>query len=171
MHPDAVSLFHRLADQSASEREAYYVRERVPAGIRAEVESLLRFDDDSTGAIHGRVAAAADAALVDWTGPGVPVGDRCARVEAGQVDQPGSRHGSYRLIELIGEGGMGSVWLAEQDHPLRRTVALKVVKPGRASREVLARFESERQSLAILNHPHIAAVFDAGVMSDEGRTS
>ena len=82
------------------------------------------------------------------------------------MDQPGSRHGSYRLIELIGEGGMGSVWLAEQDRPLRRTVALKVVKPGRASREVLARFESERQSLAILNHPHIAAVFDAGVMSD-----
>ena len=71
MHPDAVSLFHRLADQSASEREAYYVRERVPAGIRAEVESLLRFDDDSAGAIHGRVAAAADAALVDWTDPGV----------------------------------------------------------------------------------------------------
>ena len=82
------------------------------------------------------------------------------------MDQPGSQHGPYRLIELIGEGGMGSVWMAEQDRPLRRTVALKVVKPGRASREVLARFESERQSLAILNHPHIAAVFDAGVMSD-----
>jgi WD40 repeat protein/serine/threonine protein kinase len=166
MHPDAVSLFHRLADRSAPEREAFYARERVPAAVRAEVESLLQFDQASVGAIHARVAEAAEAAVGDWTEPEGSAVDQSPWGEAPPADRPGNRHGPYRLIELIGEGGMGSVWLAEQDQPLRRTVALKVIKPGRVSREVLARFESERQSLARLNHQHIATVLDAGVMTD-----
>ncbi len=74
--------------------------------------------------------------------------------------------GPYRLIRKLGEGGMGIVWLARQEHPIRRDVALKVVKPGTDSAQVLARFDTERQALAILNHPNIATVFDAGLTGD-----
>ena len=70
--------------------------------------------------------------------------------------------GPYRLLQQLGEGGMGVVWLAEQLQPIRRDVALKVIKPGMDSRQVIARFESERQALALMDHPHIARVFDAG---------
>jgi non-specific serine/threonine protein kinase/serine/threonine-protein kinase len=68
----------------------------------------------------------------------------------------------YHLLEKIGEGGMGEVWLAEQREPIRRRVALKLVKAGMNTREVMARFESERQALALMDHPAIAKVFDAG---------
>ena len=75
---------------------------------------------------------------------------------------PGSTIGRYKLLERIGEGGFGVVYMAEQQHPVRRKVALKVVKPGMDSRQVLARFEAERQALAIMDHPNIAKVFDGG---------
>ena len=75
---------------------------------------------------------------------------------------------NYDLRERIGEGGMGEVWLAEQTAPVRRRVALKLIKPGMDSRQVVARFESERQALAWMNHPAIARVYDAGSTS-EGR--
>jgi serine/threonine protein kinase len=70
--------------------------------------------------------------------------------------------GSYRLVQRIGHGGMGEVWLAEQKEPVRRRVAIKLIKAGMDTREVVARFESERQALALMNHPAIAKVFDAG---------
>jgi tetratricopeptide (TPR) repeat protein len=70
--------------------------------------------------------------------------------------------GRYRLLQKVGEGGMGEVWLAEQMEPVRRRVALKLVKTGMNTREVIARFESERQALALMDHPAIATVFDAG---------
>src|SRR5262245_20231814 len=78
----------------------------------------------------------------------------------------GTRIGPYTLARPLGEGGMGAVWAAEQDPPLRRTVALKVVKPGMDSRAVLARFEAERQALALMDHPNIAKVLDAGTRAD-----
>ena len=91
-------------------------------------------------------------------GPG-PVDPTVTRIAAGgshgQIDP-------YKLLERIGEGGMGEVWLAEQTAPVRRRVALKLIKPGMDTRQVVARFESERQALALMNHPHIARVFDAG---------
>ena len=71
--------------------------------------------------------------------------------------------GPYHLLELIGRGGMGEVWLAEQKHPVRRRVALKLIKEGMDTREVVGRFESEQQALALMDHPAIARVFDAGV--------
>jgi eukaryotic-like serine/threonine-protein kinase len=80
----------------------------------------------------------------------------------------GALIGSYHLLELIGEGGMGEVWLADQKHPVRRRVALKLIKLGMDTREVVARFESERQALALMDHPAIAKVFDAGSTS-QGR--
>jgi len=88
------------------------------------------------------------------------------------VDPPvvaaGERIGPYRILEVLGQGGMGIVYLAEQDRPIRRRVALKLIKPGMDSGQVLARFESERQALALMSHPNVAKVFDAGV-SDDGR--
>ncbi len=78
----------------------------------------------------------------------------------------GDRVGPYKLIEPIGEGGMGEVWMAEQTEPVKRRVALKLIKPGMDSRAVLARFEAERQALALMDHPHIAKVFDAGATTD-----
>jgi serine/threonine protein kinase len=75
---------------------------------------------------------------------------------------PGTVIGPYKLLEQIGEGGFGVVFLAEQQQPVRRKVALKVLKPGMDSRQVVARFEAERQALALMDHPHIARVLDAG---------
>ncbi len=83
-------------------------------------------------------------------------------------ERAGAEIGSYRLLQVIGEGGMGEVWLAQQERPVSRRVALKVVKAGMNSREVMARFQSERQALALMDHPAIARVFDAGSTA-EGR--
>jgi len=77
----------------------------------------------------------------------------------------GTRIGPYKLLQLIGDGGMGAVWMAEQQEPVRRIVALKLVKAGMDSAQVLARFEAERQALALMDHPNIAKVFDGGKTS------
>src|SRR5512147_638386 len=76
--------------------------------------------------------------------------------------------GGYKLLSVLGEGGFGMVYLAEEEHPIKRLAALKVVKPGMDTKEVIARFESERQALALLDHPNIARVFDAGT-TEAGR--
>jgi len=78
------------------------------------------------------------------------------------------RIGRYKLLQQIGEGGMGSVWMAQQESPVRRRVAIKLVRAGMDSKLVLARFEAERQALAMMEHANIATVFDAGT-SDDGR--
>lgn len=84
-----------------------------------------------------------------------------ASVGAGQI-------GPYRLLRVLGEGGMGQVWLAEQKTPIQRTVALKLIKAGMDTKAVVARFESERQALALMDHPNIAQVYEAG-STPEGR--
>lgn len=81
---------------------------------------------------------------------------------APSLEQPGTWIGRYKLLEVLGEGGMGVVYLAEQEQPIKRQVALKIVKPGMDSKRVIARFEAEQQALALLHHPGIAHVFDAG---------
>src|SRR5436309_1192389 len=78
------------------------------------------------------------------------------------TESPGSRIGVYKLLRQLGAGGMGVVYLAEQEHPVRRTVALKIIKPGMDSAQVIARFEAERQALALMDHLNIAKVLDAG---------
>lgn len=80
----------------------------------------------------------------------------------GKITNEPTSIGPYKLVRRLGEGGMGSVWLAEQTAPVKREVAIKLIKSGRFSEDVLRRFDLERQSLAIMNHPAIARVFDAG---------
>jgi serine/threonine protein kinase/WD40 repeat protein/Tfp pilus assembly protein PilF len=114
------------------------------AGVRARVEDLLRAHQ-AMGTIHA--------------GRG---GGRAATVDLGLAEQPGTVIGPYKLMEQIGEGGFGVVFLAEQTQPVRRKVALKVLKAGMDTRQVVARFEAERQALALMDHPNIAKVFDGG---------
>ncbi|MBL8730056.1 MAG: SUMF1/EgtB/PvdO family nonheme iron enzyme [Planctomycetes bacterium] len=109
--------------------------------LRAEVEALLDADGRASGFLRpGQAAALLQA-----------IGER-----------PGVRIGRYRLIEILGEGGFGVVFRAEQEEPIRRPVALKVIRPGMDSASVIARFEIERQALARMNHPSIARILDAG---------
>jgi eukaryotic-like serine/threonine-protein kinase len=95
--------------------------------------------------------------------------DRPARGDVtSTIPSAGAVIGPYRLLQELGEGGMGAVFLAEQSQPVQRKVALKIIKPGMDSRQVIARFEAERQALALMDHPNIAKVLDAGT-TPEGR--
>ena len=102
------------------------------------------------------------------TGPGdflESPGRRAPTVDATprrRAEGPGTVIGPYKLLEQIGEGGMGVVYMAEQTEPVRRKVALKIIKPGMDTKQVIARFEAERQALALMDHPNIARVLDAG---------
>ncbi|MHC4521014.1 MAG: serine/threonine protein kinase [Planctomycetota bacterium] len=101
-------------------------------------------------------------------GPEDQEGSGQAPTRDGGLEQSGGRIGRYKLLHVLGEGGMGIVYLAQQAEPIRRHVALKVVKPGMDSARVIARFEAERQALALLDHPNIARVHDAGT-TEAGR--
>src|ERR1043165_3237084 len=100
--------------------------------------------------------------LASGAGPEPPPGNAPSREVEGQVI------GRYRLLQPIGEGGFGTVWMAEQREPVKRRVALKIIKLGMDTKQVIARFEAERQALAMMDHPGIAKVFDAGA-TDTGR--
>jgi eukaryotic-like serine/threonine-protein kinase len=119
--------------------------------LRVRVEALLRVQDLE------RTFLQSPAAMLAVSDDG-PVGEFLGI--AGEM--PGTVIGSYKLLEQIGEGGFGVVFAAEQQEPIRRKVAFKVLKPGMDSRQVIARFEVERQALALMDHPHIAKVLDAG---------
>jgi serine/threonine protein kinase len=115
------------------------------ASLRQEVEELLAHEQRADGFLSGPLAAVA-ANVMGATAP----------------PPPKETIGPYRLLQPVGEGGMGEVWLAEQTHPVHRQVALKVIKAGMDTAQVVARFEAERQALALMDHPAIARVFDAG---------
>src|SRR6266700_2119276 len=91
-----------------------------------------------------------------------------APADAVHTETPGTIIGPYKLIEQIGEGGMATVWMAQQTAPVKRLVAIKLIKAGMDSRQVLARFEAERQALALMDHPNIARVLDANT-TESGR--
>lgn len=138
------------------------------AELRQSVESLLKLETRADAVMNSAIlpGAALQAAL--------RLGNRCESAVApangaahlltgGAPDASGGvMIGHYRLQRKLGEGGMGEVWLAAQEEPVRRLVALKLIKAGMNTREVIARFESERQALALMDHPAIAKVFDAG---------
>jgi serine/threonine protein kinase len=125
------------------------------ADLRVGVEALLR-EHEQLGSFLESPAVAAEVSAASG-------------VEAGTDDMDPADEppiGPYKLLQKIGEGGMGTVFMAEQTHPVRRKVALKVIKPGMDSRLVVARFEAERQALAMMDHPNIARVIDAGSTAD-----
>src|SRR5436190_201939 len=97
-----------------------------------------------------------------------PVGLDTCTLDQPMSERPGTLIGPYKLLEQIGEGGMGVVYVSEQTEPVRRRVALKIIKPGMDTKQVIARFEAERQALAMMDHPNIAKVLDAGA-TETGR--
>jgi WD40 repeat protein/serine/threonine protein kinase/tetratricopeptide (TPR) repeat protein len=116
--------------------------------LRRRVVELLKSHDESQGPFD--VPLPAVARTLDMP------------AESPTTEKPGTVIGPYKLLQQIGEGGMGTVYMAEQAAPVRRKVALKIIKPGMDTREVIARFEAERQALALMDHPNIARVFDGG---------
>ena len=127
-----------------------------------EAERAAFLDSACAGWPEGRTRIAALLRAADAAGGFLAGG------EAPVPEGPGARIGRYHLHERIGEGGFGVVYRAEQEQPVRRTVALKIIKLGMDTRAVIARFEAERQALAMMNHPHIARVLDAGA-TEAGR--
>jgi serine/threonine protein kinase/Tfp pilus assembly protein PilF len=144
--PDLKSIIARARELDSPAERARYLSEVCgqEAGLRDEVERLLG-------------AAAGAGPFLEMSKPTAPFVE-----DAPVAEGPGSRIGPYTILEQLGEGGMGVVFSAEQTEPLRRKVALKIIKPGMDSRRVIARFENERQALALMDHPNIARVLDAG---------
>ncbi len=131
--------------------------------VRFKVDALLRAYADAGSFLQ---QPAADAGLTDAFTPAD--GPRTPAEARPNGEGPLSRIGPYKLLQPLGEGGMGAVYMAEQEHPVRRRVALKIIKPGMDSRQVIARFEAERQALALMDHQNIARVLDAGT-TETGR--
>ena len=152
----AKSLFLIASDISdPAARNAFLEREcSGDVELRARVEALLRAND---AAPLPPVAVEEGIGTIDSQSPatGEPVH---SSVALGTVIS-----GKYKLVEVIGEGGMGCVYLAKQTEPVQRTVAVKLIRPGMDSRAVLARFEAERQALAVMDHPNIAKILDGGL--------
>ncbi|TDJ55270.1 MAG: serine/threonine protein kinase, partial [Planctomycetota bacterium] len=147
-------LFHRARALEPEDRAAFLDEACNGAlDLRAEVESLLAHSDGSTSQIRLRPSGKENQTIVD-RGP--------------LSEGPGTRIGPYKLLQQIGEGGFGVVYMAEQEYPVRRRVALKIIKLGMDTKQVIARFEAERQALAMMDHPNIATVLQAGA-TETGR--
>jgi hypothetical protein len=134
--------------------------------LRAAVEQMLRANDEAES-FFDQCRAAVDAPKLDAQ---AAIALKEAGIDFDDLadEQLGSRLGRYKLLQKIGEGGCGVVYLAEQEEPVRRQVALKVIKLGMDTKSVIARFEAERQALAMMDHPNIARVLDAGA-TETGR--
>ena len=147
-------LAEAAARNSPAERAAYLDGAcRGDERLRAEVEKLLLAHDQAGAFLEDPVAPPQHSTIV------LPVPP---------TEKPGDKIGHYKLLQQIGEGGCGVVYMAEQEQPIRRRVALKVIKLGMDTKAVVARFEAERQALALMDHPNIAKVLDAGA-TDTGR--
>src|SRR5262245_32372507 len=146
------SIFLEALEKDSPEARAAFLDQACAgnAELRAVVERLLL--------AHAR----ADKVLPDHA-PWLP-----GPVVQTVTERVGIQIGPYKLLEQIGEGGFGVVFMAEQQQPVRRRVALKVIKPGMDTRQVIARIEQERQALALMDHPNIAKVLDAGT-TNSGR--
>jgi serine/threonine protein kinase len=148
-----VSVFLAALEIDAPDSRAAYLDAACNENdqFRHRIEALLRQHLESEG-------------VLDVPPPGL-----VATIELPPIsERPGTIIGPYKLLEQIGEGGMGVVFMAEQSEPIQRRVALKIIKPGMDTRQVIARFEAERQALAMMDHPNIAKVLDAGT-TDSGR--
>src|SRR5215472_4525868 len=143
----AIEIFTEALDLPIEERVAFVSRVCAgDQGLRRKIQSLLRANDRAGAFLEEP--------------PTASIGEAREKVSGGE--KPGDQVGRYRLLQQIGEGGCGIVFMAEQELPIRRRVALKVIKPGMDTKSLIARFEAERQALALMDHPNIAHVFDAG---------
>jgi serine/threonine protein kinase len=148
-----VVVFAEALQLPPGERSAYLERACGPdKELRQRVERLLKAHDH----------------VGDFLEKPLPETAPEARAEPSAGEKPGDRIGRYKLLQQIGEGGCGVVYMAAQEEPVRRRVALKIIKPGMDTKSVMARFEAERQALALMDHPSIAKVFDAGA-TESGR--
>jgi serine/threonine protein kinase len=147
--PTEKSIFLQAVELPAEER-ATFLEQACGAdhALRRRVEMLLQ--------------------LHEQTGDLLDIPDRAAQLDHLLPERPGTHIGPYRLLEKLGSGGMGVVFLAEQTMPVQRQVALKIIRPGMDTERVIARFEAERQALAVMDHPHVAKVLDAGA-TESGR--
>jgi hypothetical protein len=163
--PPRISL-SGVEGRAMTEERLFELLVNTPAGERAAALDRACGGD---AALRGRLQAllAADAAPpAEPPTAAVPDPD-ATRPSPDAVGAAGEVIGGrYTLVEAIGEGGMGTVWMAQQTAPVKRAVAVKLIKPGMDSKAVLARFDAERQALALMDHPHIARVFDGGVTAD-----
>jgi serine/threonine protein kinase/tetratricopeptide (TPR) repeat protein len=148
-----IELFSQAMAFSAPEERVRFLAEacRDQPELRAQVESLLQVEAAARGFLNPSATAETTATLIP--------------------EKPGDRIGRYTLREKLGEGGCGVVYMAEQTEPVRRQVALKVIKLGMDTQAVIARFEAERQALAMMDHPNIAKVFDAGICGQRSAVS
>src|SRR5262245_26396699 len=143
---DEKEVFNKARQIAAPEERLAFLQESCghdPAAMQRILELLRVYDQQRNFLESSPVACRATV--------GEPL-----RESAGAVIGP------YKLLEQVGEGGMGTVWMAEQKEPIQRRVAVKVIKAGMDSKQVLARFDAERQALALMDHPNIARVLDAG---------
>jgi serine/threonine protein kinase len=144
--PDVRAIFCEALDQKSPEEIAEYLDAACggDADLRAQVEALLSSHREAGNFLGG------------------PPSEPGPTVDQPITEKPGTQIGPYKLLQQLGEGGMGVVYMAEQTEPVERRVALKIIKPGMDTKEVIARFEAERQALAMMDHPNIAKVLDAG---------
>lgn len=167
-------LFNVARKLSAEERETYL--SNACAGnpdLRVRVEELLRAHSEIEVTIDSNVTLDSNLPIAALHGPDFDVGETRTSDSRNSYDAykhnqnmiPGASIGPYRLLQNLGCGGMGEVWKAEQLEPVKRQVAVKVIKAGFGSKEILARFEAERQALAMMDHPNIARILDAGTTS------
>jgi tRNA A-37 threonylcarbamoyl transferase component Bud32 len=149
------AIFEAALDCGTPQERAAYL-DKACAGqpeLRRRIEELLAAHNQATGFLEN---------------PQADVARPTIRLNLPPEEQAGERIGRYKLLQKIGEGGCGAVYMAEQEEPVRRRVALKVIKLGMDTKQVVARFEAERQALALMDHPNIAKVLDAGA-TDKGR--
>ncbi len=186
------SIFDEAAEIALPEDRAAFLERACggDAGLRRKVDALLRAFDEAGSFMEASPALEMLSVTGGALEPAIPEVDpeRTADTAAGTVEPgpsgatgslrpswpvlegPGSVIGPYKLLQKIGEGGMGAVFMAEQEKPVRRKVALKLIKPGMDTGQVIAQFEAERQALAIMDHPNIARVLDAGTTEPNPRS-
>src|SRR5262245_49310032 len=149
IRPHVDEVFNEALRRAAGQDRARYLDEACGGDLelRQRVERLLRAASEAGSFLEA------------------PAQDPSPTAEQPPVEDPGTVIGPYKLIEQVGERGMGSVWMAQQQEPVKRLVAVKLIKAGMDSKQVIARFEAERQALALMDHPNIARVLDGGTTS------
>ncbi len=149
-----------MAAMHLDEQQIFEVARKIESGAARDAYLQQVCGDDATLDRRVRALLQAYEAGASFLEPPV----QAATIAPPVSERAGMQIGPYKLMEQIGEGGMGVVFVAEQHEPVRRKVALKLIKPGMDSREIIARFEAERQALALMDHPNIAKVLDAGAV-------